>query len=855
MVGKTIHHYEILEELGRGGMGVVYKAQDTKLDRFVALKFLPQHLSQTEEKKRFIHEAKAASALDHPNLCTIYEIDETEDGQMFIAMAYYEGKSLHEIVGARHALPLPDIIDYAIQITAGLAKAHAKGIIHRDIKPANILITEDETVKIVDFGLAKLAGRSVLTKEGTTLGTTSYMSPEQTQGTEVDKRTDIWAFGVVLYEMITGKQPFAGDYEQAVMYSIMNEDPEPITGLRTGLPMELERIVNKCLAKDPSDRYQHVDELIVDLRHLREESAAGQPVSGKLSPTIFTKKTFPTLVWPGILLAAVVLVVAGYLFFSGPEAISTERIAIAVVDFVNETNEPELDGLSGMLITALEHSRRLSVLTRGRMFDILDQLQKGDVTRIDERLGKEICEQVGINLMVVASIRKFGQTYAVDLKLLDHQKNEYLVTAKAEARGQESIPDLIDKLAEETRKGLKEREAEIQATSRKTATVTTLNLEAYQHFFKGEELLNKIQEEEAVAEFQKAIALDSTFGLAYYRLGYTLHFFSRAGEMDEARTALSQALALLDRMPEKEQYIARAYLAHLGHTPKELAAGLAILREMEKLYPEDKELIFFIGDWSYHNVQFETAREYLERVLTLDPDFRRALMHLFLTYRDMGNYQGALKVAKHMQNLTNGDGLSYLMLGTAYGRLAQYENAVINLKKALTVSRDLDLYRELGYVYFQQDSLEQAKRILGQALEFEQTDIWSKYLLANVLVKQNQPSRAEAFARKFAAENPGFHGENLLAWVLVAANIDFDEAVLFAEKAMSDKPLRYPDRLRAIPYYPLPEHTLGLAYLQMREYRRAVEFLEVAEQLAPLRENIKNDLQAAQRQLRLESNK
>ena len=208
-----------------------------------------------------------------------------------------------------------------------------------------------------------------------------------------------------------------------------------------------------------------------------------------------------------------------------------------------------------------------------------------------------------------------------------------------------------------------------------------------------------------------------------------------------------------------------------------------------------------------------------------------------------------------MQNLTSGDGLSYLMLGTAYGRLAQYENAVINLQKGLTVSPDLDLYRELGYVYFQQDSLEQAKRMLGQALELEQTDIWSKYLLANILVKQNQPSKAEAFARKFAAENAGFHGENLLAWVLVAAHIDFDEAVLFAEKAMSAKPLRYPDRLRAIPYYPLPEHTLGLAYLQMREYRRAVEFLEVADQLAPLRENIKNDLQAAQRQLRLESNK
>ncbi len=225
MVGKTISHYKILEKLGEGGMGVVYKAEDTKLERFVALKFLPYHLSQDEEnKKRFIHEAKAASALDHNNICTIHEIGETQHGQMFIAMACYEGESLKEKI-EHGPMALEEAVDVAIQISQGLAKAHSKEIIHRDIKPANILITGDDIVKIVDFGLAKLADRTMLTKEGTTLGTASYMSPEQTQGTEVDKRTDIWALGVVLYEMITGKQPFEGDYEQAVMYSIMLEDP------------------------------------------------------------------------------------------------------------------------------------------------------------------------------------------------------------------------------------------------------------------------------------------------------------------------------------------------------------------------------------------------------------------------------------------------------------------------------------------------------------------------------------------------------------------------------------------------------------------------------------------------------
>jgi serine/threonine protein kinase len=228
MIGQQIAHYKILEKLGSGGMGTVYKAQDTKLDRFVALKFLPQHLNQAEEeKKRFIHEAKAASALDHPNICTIYEIDETAEGQMFIAMACYDGESLKEKI-ERGPLLIGETIDIAMQIAGGLAKAHSKEIVHRDIKPANILLTEDDQVKIVDFGLAKLTGHTQLTKEGTTLGTAAYMSPEQAQGADVDHRTDIWALGAVLYEMVTGQQPFKGDYEQAVIYSILNEEPQSL---------------------------------------------------------------------------------------------------------------------------------------------------------------------------------------------------------------------------------------------------------------------------------------------------------------------------------------------------------------------------------------------------------------------------------------------------------------------------------------------------------------------------------------------------------------------------------------------------------------------------------------------------
>ncbi len=244
MIGKTISHYKILEKLGEGGMGDVYKAEDTNLDRIVALKFLPMETTRDKDiKTRFIHEAKAASSLQHHNIYTIHEIDETDEGQLFIVMDCYEGKTIEEKI-KQSPLEIDEALDITVQIAQGLDKAHKKKIIHRDIKSANIIVTTDGIVKIVDFGIAKLAGQTKVTKDGTSLGTASYMSPEQTLGKEVDHRTDIWSVGVVLYEMLTGLPPFQGDYEQAVVYSIMNEEPKPLTGLRTGSPLELERIVN-----------------------------------------------------------------------------------------------------------------------------------------------------------------------------------------------------------------------------------------------------------------------------------------------------------------------------------------------------------------------------------------------------------------------------------------------------------------------------------------------------------------------------------------------------------------------------------------------------------------------------------
>jgi tRNA A-37 threonylcarbamoyl transferase component Bud32 len=296
MIGKIISHYKIIEELGRGGMGVVYKARDTKLDRDVALKFLPAQFSaDPEERKRFIHEAKAAAALNHPNIVTIHEIGDHE-GQIFIAMEYVAGRTLKDIVSvgtgrdlslhdavplplAPRPLPLAQVLDIATQLASGLAAAHAKGIVHRDLKPANIMLTEQGVAKIVDFGLAKLKGMSRLTRSGTTLGTVAYMSPEQALGKEVDQRSDIWSLGVILYEMLTNKLPFPGEYEQAMLYAVINEEPESVSKLRSDIPDELKRIVRKALAKNPEKRYQTTDELLKELKRVHREIAAPESVA------------------------------------------------------------------------------------------------------------------------------------------------------------------------------------------------------------------------------------------------------------------------------------------------------------------------------------------------------------------------------------------------------------------------------------------------------------------------------------------------------------------------------------------------------------------------------------------------
>lgn len=698
MTGREILHYTITEKLGEGGMGIVYKALDRKLKREVAIKFLPRLIAaDTDERRRFEIEAQAAAALNHPNIATIHAIEEAED-EVFIVMEYIAGQELRKKIQAVGPLAPAATLGIARQIAEALQAAHDKNIIHRDIKSANIMLDLKDRVKVMDFGLAKVHGGVQVTREGSTLGTAAYMSPEQAAGGEVDLRTDIWSYGVVLYEMLGGVQPFRGEYAQAVIFSILNEAPPELPDDGSAESARLRRVIDKCLSKDPDERYARFSEVLRDL-----DAAASGTERPTVAPAAASAPSRKSLL-AGSLAALLALAALVYYFtVSGaPAEPDTEvRIPVAVADFVNYTGERELDALSGMLITSLEQSRKLAVMSRSRMFDVLAQLGRRDVKMIDEALGREICRQTDIHALVIPSIRKFGKLYTVDLKVLDPRSGEHIYTSRAQNEGQEQIPGLIDLLSEQTRKNLRENEAEILAASRKIAEVTTPNLEAYEYYFRGETYLNQMQFEPAKAAFRQAIALDSTFGLAYYRLSYAMGWFAES----LAEEPLHKALKYIDKIPEKERYLVRAEEIRQRQG---FAAALPILREMEKYYPNDKEMLFNIGDWAFHSQDLKTAIAYFEKVLALDPNHARTRFHydqavaIYYTRPEYfgGDRKRALAEAIKARDANPGNIAYSGAVALNYMEMGQFEEAIADLQKVIAaINNPQDLMQARTWLF------------------------------------------------------------------------------------------------------------------------------------------------------------
>ena len=628
--------YEVRSLLGIGGMGRVYKAWDPLLRREVALKFLRGGDPAVEA--RFEREAQTQARVQHKNVCAVYEVGR-HDGLPYIAMQLVAGKTLRE--GAK-AMDLRERVRVMRDVAEAVHAAHKLSFVHRDIKPANILLEQTDEGPIpyvTDFGLARDLGTPGMTQAGAIVGTPQYMAPEQVRG-ETDKlgpRTDVYGLGATLYDALAGVPPFSGTSNLQTLYKTLNDDAPPLRTWNAELPAALEAVVMKCLEKKAERRYGSARELAEELqRWLSGEQVLARPQGAlhRAARRVWRSKALLASLCTLVLAIAVPALLA--LRDRGEPAI------VAVADFVNETHDADLDGLSGMLITSLEQSQRLSVLTRSRLRDLLRQHGgKGAEGGIDESLGREAARLANADALLIATIRKFDNLYRIELQAVDPRTQRTLFSAKEEGTGKAAVPAMIDRLSDAARPKLKARPPDEQNN---VAQVTTESLEAYQHYFHGEELIEKLRFREAEVAFRKAIDADRHFALAYYRLGYAAMWLKDAGT---ALQNVERAAKLIRRVPERERFLILALRATLtGH-------GMDAVDQYQKClqrFPDEKEAAFNLGDLAFHSGHYGPAEGYFRRTLELDAGNERALQHLVWLYQLTGRTGDMLEIARRYAN-------------------------------------------------------------------------------------------------------------------------------------------------------------------------------------------------------------
>ena len=705
LLGSTILHYKVVEKLGEGGMGVVYKAEDTKLKREVAIKFLPHHVSaSTEERKRFENEAQAAAALNHPNISTIHSIEEYDDPkrgkETFIVMEYVDGQELKAVIASQAGKTLSNekVLEYAIQIAKGLETAHEKGIIHRDIKSSNIMITSKDQIKIMDFGLAKMGEGTHLTKVGTTVGTVAYMSPEQALGKEADAQSDIWAFGVVLYEMIAGHLPFEGAYEQSIVYSIINDEPVSVSEI-SNCPPFLEKIIMKCMSKDLKKRYQNFSDILVDLQNIQGEGVKPSDLSTKKQINIqfanIKNRRKPVLIISAVILTLILVLAftVGKPFidslFGSEPVLNEQHLAVLPLSDIGGgvSNQAFCNGIMETLT---------SNLTQLQQFHkSLWVIPVSEVLRYKIKSPGEANQVFGVNLAVTGSLQQVEKNFQLTLNLIDAKNLRQLNSSVIEVK-ESNLADLQNKSVISLLQMLN-----LQLNPKSSGILeagNTDNPEAYEYYLQGRGYLqdkNNLNDvESAVSAFFISVQKDSLYAVAH--------------------SGLAQAYWWKYKLVNKNEWAEKA------------------VKESDYAFKLNSKLAYVnitLGIIHNGTGKYKESAEDFNRALVIDPVSFEAYQGLAIAYENQGDLDEAEKTYKRAISMQPDNWYGYKSLGIFYYNHSRYNDAIVQFKKAIEINpKNYTSFNALGAAYYFKNDLKNASDMFERAFKIKQS-----YLVASNL--------------------------------------------------------------------------------------------------------------------------